>query len=62
MILKDQSAQITTRAVGIAYRLWLSFSINDMLNSTKLRSVISDKSAYNCCFALWELISAAKFK
>ena len=27
-ILKDQSAQITARAVGIAYRLWLPFSMN----------------------------------
>ena len=35
-ILKDQSAQTTTRAVGIAYRLWLPFSINRMLNPTKL--------------------------
>ena len=27
-ISKDQSAQTTARAVGIAYRLWLPFSIN----------------------------------
>ena len=40
-ILKDQSAQTTaTRAVGIAYRLWLSFSINRVLNLTKIRSII----------------------
>ena len=39
-ILKDQSAQTTTRAVGIAYRLWLPFSINGVLNLTKLRSII----------------------
>ena len=38
---KDQSAQTTTRAVGIAYRLWLPFSINRVLNLTKLRSIIS---------------------
>ena len=30
-ILKDQCAQTTTRAVGIAYRLWLPFSINRVL-------------------------------
>ena len=28
-------------AVGIAYRLWLPFSINRVLNLTKLRSIIS---------------------
>ena len=39
-ILKDQSAQTATRAVGLAYRLWLPFSINRVLNLTKLRSVI----------------------
>ena len=31
-ILKAQSSQTTTRAMGIAYRLWLSFSINRVLN------------------------------
>ena len=36
-ILKDQSVQTTTRAVGIAYHLWLPFSINRVL---KLRSII----------------------
>ena len=30
-ILKDQSAK-TTRVVGLAYRLWLPFSINRVLN------------------------------
>ena len=39
-ILKDQSAQTTTRAVGIAYCLWLPFSMNRVLNLTKLRSII----------------------
>ena len=39
-ILKDQSAQTTSTAVGIAYHLWLPFSINRMLNLTKLRSII----------------------
>ena len=38
-ILKDQSAQTTARAVGIAYRFWLPFSINRVLNLTKLRSI-----------------------
>ena len=51
-ILKDQSAQTTTRAVDIAYRLWLPFSINRVLNLTKLRSIISDQSADSSCFAL----------
>ena len=51
-ILKDQSAQTTTRAVGIANRLWLPFSINRVLNLTKLRSIISDQSADSSCFAL----------
>ena len=51
-ILKDQSAQTTARAVGIAYRLWLPFSINRVLNLTKLRSIISDQSADSSCFAL----------
>ena len=31
-ILKDQSAKTTTRVVGLAYRLWLPFSINRVLN------------------------------
>ena len=39
-ISKEQSAQTTARAVGIAYRLWLPFSINRVLNLTKLRSII----------------------
>ena len=29
-ILKDQSAQATTRTVGIAYRLWLPFKIDSI--------------------------------
>ena len=33
-ILKDQSAQTTARVVSVAYRLWLSFSINRVLNLT----------------------------
>ena len=44
-ILKDQSAQTATRAVGLAYCLWLPFSINRVLNLTKLRSGIYDQSA-----------------
>ena len=51
-ILKDQSAQTTTRAVGIAYRWWLPFSINRVLKLTKLRSIISDQSADSSCFTL----------
>ena len=39
-ILKTHSAQTSTRAVGIAYHLWLSFSINRVLNLAKLRSMI----------------------
>ena len=39
-ILKDQSAQTTTTSVGVAYRSWLSFSINRVLNLKKSRSVI----------------------
>ena len=46
-ILKDQSAQTTTRASGLAYRLWLPFSINRVLNLTKLRSVIKDQSLHS---------------
>ena len=38
-ILKDQGAQTTTRAV--AYRLWLPFSVNRVLNLRKLRRVIA---------------------
>ena len=34
------NAQTTTRAVGIAYRLWLHFSINGVLDLIKLRSII----------------------
>ena len=51
-ILKDQSAQTTTRAVGLAYRLWLHFPINRVLNLTKLRNIISDQSVDSSCFAL----------
>ena len=42
-ILKDQSAQTTARVVSIAYRLWLPFLINGVLNLTKLRSVKPNK-------------------
>ena len=37
-ILKAQSVQTTTRAVGIGYRLWLSFSIN-RVQSAQLHNV-----------------------
>ena len=39
-ILKNHSAQTTTRVVNVANRLWLPFLINRVLNLTKLRSVI----------------------
>ena len=38
-ILKDRSPHTTT-AVGIAYCLWLFFSINKVFNLTKLKSII----------------------
>ena len=37
-ILKDHNAH-TTRALGIAYRLWLPFSINTVFNLTKLKNI-----------------------
>ena len=37
-ILKNQNAQTTTRALGVAYLLWI-FSINRVLN-LKLKGVI----------------------
>ena len=43
-ILKEQSAQTTARVVSVAYRLWLPFLINRVLNLTMLRSVIYDQS------------------
>ena len=43
-ILKDQSDQTTARAVSIAFRLWLPFLINRVLNLIMLRSVIYDQS------------------
>ena len=36
-ILKDQSAQTTARIVSVAYRLWLPFLINRVLNLTMLQ-------------------------
>ena len=39
-ILKDQSAQTTTRVVGVAYRLWLPLSINRVLNLTYIHIYI----------------------
>ena len=36
--LKDHNAHIT-RALGIAYRLWLPFSINTVFNLTKLKNI-----------------------
>ena len=48
-ILKDQSAQTTARVVSVAYRLWLPFLINRVLNLTKLRSVIYDQSVGSSC-------------
>ena len=47
-ILKDHSAQTTTRAAGKVYRLWPSLSINRVLNLTKLRRIISDPRALWC--------------
>ena len=41
-IFKDQSAHTTARAVSFAYRLWLPFMINGVINLTKLRSVTCD--------------------
>ena len=40
-ILKDQSAQVTIRAVSIAYCLWLHFPINRVLNLTNC-SIVHD--------------------
>ena len=37
-ILKNHDAH-TTRALGIAYRLWLPFSINTVFNLTKLKNI-----------------------
>ena len=54
-ILKDQNAQTTARVVNVAYRLWLPFLINRLLNWTKLRSLIYDQSIGSSCFALWGL-------
>ena len=51
-ILKDQGAQTTTTAVSIAYRLWLPFPVNRVLNLTKLKSLICDQSVDSSCFAL----------
>ena len=42
-IWKDQSAQTTASVVSVAYRLWLPFLINGVLNLTKLRSVKPNK-------------------
>ena len=50
-ILKDKSAQTTARVVSVAYRLWLPFLINRVLNLTKLRNVIYDQSVDSSCFA-----------
>ena len=49
--MNDQSAHTTARVVSVAYRLWLSFFINRVLNLTKLSSVIhnakvNDKEYY----------------
>ena len=51
-ILKDQTAQTTARVVSVAYRLWLSFLINRVLNLTKLRSILYDQCVDSSCFAL----------
>ena len=61
-ILKDQSAQTSARIVSVAYRLWLPFLINRMLNLTKLSSVTFDQSVDSSFFALLELISTAQIK
>ena len=50
-ILKDKSAQTTARVVSVAYRLWLPFLINRVLNLTKLRNVIYDQSVDSSYFA-----------
>ena len=50
--LKDQSTQTTARVVSVAYRLWLPFLINRVLNLTMLRSVIYDQSVDSSRFAL----------
>ena len=39
-ILKEQSAQTNARVVSVAYRLWLPFSINRVLNLTKIKKRI----------------------
>ena len=41
-IFKDQSAHTTARVVSVAYRLWLPFMINGVINLIKLRSVTCD--------------------
>ena len=51
-IVRDQSAQTTARVVSVTYCLWLTLSINKVLNLTKLRSVLYDQPVDSSCFAL----------
>ena len=51
-ILKQQKAQTTTRVVSVAYHLWLPFSINGVLNLTKLAGVIYDQYVGSSYFVL----------
>ena len=47
--LKDQSAQTTARVLGVAYHLWLPFSINKVSNLTNFRRIIF--SFLKCCYS-----------
>ena len=62
IMMKDQSTQTTARIVSVAYRLWLPFLINRVLNLIKLRSIIYDQSVDSNRFALWEFISTGQIK
>ena len=52
IMMKDQSTQTTARIVSVAYRLWVPFLINRVLNLIKLRSIIYDQSVDSIRFAL----------
>ena len=59
-ILKDSSAKTTAIVVSVTYRLWLSFSIDGVLDLTKSWSVIQNQCTENS-FLLFER-SSAHFK
>ena len=55
-ILKAQSAQTTTTAMSIAYRLWVSFSINRVLKYIYIYIYVNVVYYISCYICIYHIL------